>query len=161
MRKLSFLSIIILSLSLILVSCSSPESFHPTLTVKSTKDDISFNPTTNGGTWFDKSTGGNSFLGIGNLEKSSSIDAIKVSCDSTLDLELSYSKDIESYSKDLEFLKVYSIEGNTSSNEELIEVETVNYTITTPPTPGEYSYVVETQWDETHCIRFIFKIETI
>lgn len=129
----------------------------PTLKVTSPSDDTTFYAPTNGGTWFDSSNGngGNSFdLGTYDLEKLSEIDYSTVSCNTDIKLDLSFTKDIETF-------KAYSINENIKSNEDHKEVEVSNYTITAPKEPGTYGYVVETIWDDTHNVRFIFKIKTV
>lgn len=64
-----------------------------------------------------------------------------------------------SFSKDIQLFEVYSIQGDSGYNQQLLKIESSNYTITTPADPGEYAYVVETKWDESHTIRFIFKFK--
>lgn len=130
---------------------------HPELKVSSSSDDTEFYAETNGGTWFDSSNGkgGNSFdLGTYDIEKLSEIKTSTVSCNTNIKLDLSFTKDIETF-------KVYSINENIKSNEDHKEVEVSNYTITAPKEPGTYGYVVETMWDDTHRVRFIFKIKTV
>lgn len=127
---------------------------HPELKVSSSSDDIEFYAETNGGTWF-ASYGGNSFdLGTYDLERLSEIGYSTVSCNTNIKLDLSFTKDIETF-------KVYSINENIKSNEDHEEVVVSNYTITAPKEPGTYGYVVETIWDDTHNVRFIFKIKTV
>ncbi|MGG7098500.1 hypothetical protein [Clostridium sardiniense] len=130
---------------------------HPELKVSSSSDDTEFYAETNGGNWFDSSNGqgGNSFdLGTYDLERLSEIGYSTVSCNTDIKLDLSFTKDIETF-------KVYSINENIKSNEDHKEVEMSNYTITAPKKPGTYGYVVETIWDDTHNVRFIFKIKTV
>lgn len=127
---------------------------HPTLKVTSSSDDTTFYAPTNGGTWLD-SYGGNSFdLGTYDIDKLSEINYATVSCNTDIKLDLSFTKDLKSF-------KVYSINKNLRSNKDHTEIEISNYTITTPKDPGTYGYVVETEWDDTHNIRFIFKIKTV
>ena len=139
---------IIISLSLFLISCSSLPNDPPSL--KITTSNITYNTHTNGGTWFNNSNdnfGGNSFdLGMTNFEKLKLIEEIQIPCDTEITLNLSYLKDIASF-------KVYSIQGD-----DLIEIENSNYIIVTPSTSGEYGYLIEAKWDETHNMNFIFKV---
>lgn len=123
----------------------------PTLKVTSPSDDTTFYASTNGGNWFD-SYGGNSFdLGTYDLERLSEIGYSTVSCNTDIKLDLSFTKYIETF-------KAYSINENIKSNE---EVEVSNCTIVAPKEPGTYGYIVETIWDDTHNVRFIFKIKTV
>lgn len=130
---------------------------HPELKVSSSRDNIEFYSETNGGTWFDSSNGkgGNSFdLGTYDIERLSEIKAATVSCNAEIKLDLSFTKDIETF-------KVYSINEDINSNKDNKEVEVSNYTITAPKDPGTYGYVAEAFWDDTHYVRFIFKIKTV
>lgn len=151
MKKYCFSTILlILILGTLFISCSKYPVSPPTLKVLSQKDGLSFESDTNGGTWFD-SEGGNSFdLGTYNLMRLSEIDSRFVSCNTKIDLNLSFTKDLSEF-------KVYSIEGDSILDEKLIEVESLNNTITTPSEPGEYGYIADTKWDDTHSVRFIFK----
>lgn len=155
MKKLILSSLILISLALILTSCSSLPNKHPILEVSSKEDDVTFEASTNGGNWFEKSEGGNSFdLGTFDLNRLSEIESYTVSCNTKIDLNLSYTKDLEVF-------KVSSIVGDSILNESLVEVESSNYSFTTPKEPGEYGYIIETRWDDTHNIRFIIKLNCI
>lgn len=153
------LSISLFSIGLIIALSISYFKFPsdpPKLKVSSPIDDIEFYAETNGGNWFDSSNGqgGNSFdLGTYDIDKLSEINYATVSCNTYIKLDLSFTKDIKSF-------KVYSINKNSKSNKDHTKIEVSNYTITTPKDPGTYGYVVETDWDDTHNVRFIFKIKT-
>lgn len=148
MKKITIPTIII-SLSLLLISCSSFPIDPPSLTI--TSNNITYNAPTNGGTWFNKSKnnlGGNSFdLGMSNSEKLKSIEGVQFPCNTEVSLDLSSAKGISSF-------KVYLIQGD-----EIIEIESSNYKIISPSSSGEYGYLVEAVWDETHSVNYIFKIE--
>lgn len=154
------LSIVLFSIGLIIALSITYLKFPsdpPKLKVSSPSDDIEFYAETNGGNWFDSSNGqgGNSFdLGTYDIDKLSEIKSATVSCNTNIKLDLSFTKDIESF-------KVYSINKASNSNENHTEIEASNYTITTPKSPGVYGYVVETEWDDTHNVRFIFKIKAV
>lgn len=126
----------------------------PKLEVSSPKDNINFVASTNGGNWFNSSNGkgGNSFdLGTYDIVRLNEIEAIQVSSNTNIKLNLSFAKDIEKFN-------VYSINKNIKSNDKHTEVEVSNYTFTTPKKPGTYGYIVETVWDDSHNVRFIFKL---
>ena len=144
-------------LSIILISSLITSNFPyapPKLEVSSPKDNINFEASTNGGNWFNSSNGkgGNSFdLGTYDIVRLSEIEAIQVSSNTNIKLNLSFAKDIEKFN-------VYSINKNIKSNDKHTEVEVSNYTFTTPKKPGTYGYIVETVWDDSHNVRFIFKL---
>ncbi|MCR6516452.1 hypothetical protein M4I33_16475 [Clostridium sp. LY3-2] len=158
MKKYSVLIIVfILVISIFLIFLSFRSNFPhtpPTLEVSSQKDNINFNAETNGGNWFDSSfgKGGNSFdLGAYDSEKLTEINEYKASVNTKIQLSLSYTKDIKEF-------KVYLIDQNSLSNENNLEVKLSNNTFTTPKEPGIYGYIIETFWNDSHNIRFIFKL---
>lgn len=127
----------------------------PTLNVYSEENNLSIPIQTNGGNWFEKSRGGNSFdLGMLDSEKLNSIDPITIPCNTKLTLDLSYSKNIS-------ILEVFSIPLNSTNNENYPKIEINNYSFFSPSNPGIYSYLVTAEWDSTHNIRYIFKIKCI
>lgn len=155
MKKYSILFIIAISTFLIFLFLDSKFPHNqPNLNVSSQKDNINFNAETNGGNWFDSSfgKGGNSFdLGAYDSEKLTEINEYKASVNTKIQLSLSYTKDIKEF-------KVYLIDQNALSNENNLEVKLSNNTFTTPKEPGIYGYIIEAFWNDSHNIRFIFKL---
>ena len=149
MKKLMKIYSILLVIMLF-SGCSVDYVGHPKLTVVG--DDITFDAIINGGNWFSKDQGGNSFdLGDWDIERAKEITSENVEASSTLDLLLSYKKDIESF-------RIYRIEGTNGFDQKQTEVECEEYRIKLPKESGEYIYAVKTKWDDTHNVNYLFKV---
>ncbi|MGL4107898.1 hypothetical protein [Clostridium sp. LP20] len=149
MKKIMIISFIIFGL-IFFYGCSIDYVGHPKLTVIG--DNFTIDATINGGNWFPKSQGGDSFdLGDWDIERAREITSENVEASSTLDLILSYKKDIDSF-------KVYTIEGTNGFDQKQTEVECEEYKIKLPSESGEYIYAVKTKWDDTHSVNYLFKV---
>lgn len=115
----------------------------------------SFKAEKNGSTWVNPvmgSVGGNSSdLGGCILEKVKDIETIKVPRNSHIQLKLSNTKNIKSFS-------VKEAIGSDKDNYYMKDVEVQDYCIKAPDSLGNHVYQAYANWDSNHGVEFIFKV---
>ena len=146
-----FISIICMLLFFILLlgGCSKYPNNPPELNIIG--NSISFQGTVCDGNWIN-SENGSSFADGLDVEVAKNIKAVAVRGGSTLNLKLTYSKDISNF-------RVQKIEGTSLDTRKSIDLNISNYKMEVPKEKGEYTYNVEVDWDDKHGVGYVFKIE--
>lgn len=140
---------ILLFFILFLRGCSKYPANHPELNIVG--NNVKFKGTIFYGNWIN-SKGGDSFADGSDVEVARNIKAVAVKGGSTLNLKLTYSKDISDF-------RVQKIEGNSLDTRKSIDLNISNYELEVPKEKGEYTYNVEVGWDHNHGVGYVFKIE--
>ncbi|MEG1002673.1 hypothetical protein [Clostridium sp.] len=133
---------------------SNVDLIIPKLKVYCEENNSEFWADTNGGNWF-SSYGGNSFdLGDYDYKRLNEIETREVPKESLIEFNFSHN---------VEFKKVelYLIKGNSNENTTLEKVDYNNNKFYSSEKEGIYGYVLESYLDETHNIRFIFKLKCV
>lgn len=144
-------TIIILAccLMLSLIGCSKYPSSYPKLKVLG--DTVQFEATVNGATWINGEGGSSADLGSWDLERAKGIKPVSVKAGGELNLQLTYTKDIQKFN-------VRKVEGASKDNSKYTDVVVEDYKIQVPIEKGIHIYSVQAIWDTKHGLGYVFKI---
>lgn len=149
MKKINiYVLIVICCIILILVGCSQYPSKYPRLKISG--DNVEFEGTVNGADWINEECGSSSDLGYWDVEVAKNIKPASVKSGDILNL---------TYIKNIQYFKVFKVEGSNKDNQKLIDVTVKNYKIHVPTEKGQYIYAVKTCWDSKHGVDYVFKID--
>lgn len=139
----------LLFFTLLLEGCSKYPSNPPELNI--IDNNVKFQGTVCYGNWI-SSENGSSFADGLDVEVAKNIKAVTVKGGSTLNLKLTFSKDISNF-------RVQKIEGTSLDTRKSVDLNISNYKLEVPKEKGKYTYNVEVYWDDKHGVGYVFKIE--
>ncbi|MGL4572400.1 MAG: hypothetical protein ACRCVJ_15215 [Clostridium sp.] len=126
----------------------------PKLKVYCEENNSEFWADTNGGNWF-SSYGGNSFdLGDYDFKRLNEIETREFPKGSLIEFEFSHNVQFKN-------IELYLINGDSIENTTLEKVNYKNNKFYASEKEGTYGYVLDTYLDDTHNIRFIFKLKCV
>jgi hypothetical protein len=149
MKITTYLSILICCLFITLLGCSKYPSTYPKLKISG--DNIQFEGTVNGASWINGEGGSSSDLGDWHIERAKDVKPVSVKGGSVLSLNLTYIKD-------LQYFKVFKVEGTDKNNQKLTDIKIEDFKLHVPIDKGNHIYAVETNWDDKHGVGYVFKI---